>query len=71
MSSPVKSLGVQAQATTAHHGRTLVSAVAFEDGKEALKLGMVIDPKRRHLDMELNYDQGQDYGIALEVYLAT
>ncbi|GFR65207.1 apolipophorin [Elysia marginata] len=55
--SPVKSLGLQGQANTAHHGRTLVSAVAFEDGQEALKLGMVIDPRRRHLDLEFNYDQ--------------
>ncbi|RUS82211.1 hypothetical protein EGW08_010025 [Elysia chlorotica] len=57
VSSPIKSLGVEGQATTSRQDRTLVSAVAFEDGKEALKLGMVIDPKRKHLDMELNYDQ--------------
>ncbi|GFO03307.1 apolipophorin [Plakobranchus ocellatus] len=57
VSSPVKSLGVQALARAANQGRTLVSVVSFEDGKEALKLGMVIDPKRRHLDVEFNYDQ--------------
>ena len=54
----MKSLGVRGQATSARQGRTLVQAVAFEDGNEALKLGMVIDPKKRHVDVEFNYDRG-------------
>lgn len=31
---------------------------SFEDDKEAMKLDVLLDSRRRHMEVEFNYDEG-------------
>ena len=56
--TPVKSMKIEAHMEEESRGRQNVVMRSFEDGKQAMRANMLIDPRRRNVEMELNYDEG-------------
>lgn len=41
------------------NGEKMLKLKSIEDGKEAMKMEVIIDPRTRHVEMEVFYDRGE------------
>lgn len=55
--TPLKTVGIEGQLNNLPNQHHLLLK-SFEDNKQALKFDVIVDSRRRNLDIEFNYDQG-------------